>query len=125
VTVVPENAHKATTYREYDIEDFLKEFSLSYMPKTTQKLAQLLKENGYSANISFKPNSATAVSNFINFFTHPTWASSQYHVISLEDDARVKVIKKNMDVIEEATTKKEGALVAHNHLGELVLYEFL
>lgn len=117
---VPANARLATKLDTYSVEQFMEVFGLDEFSTDTDKLRALMLNANHSVNISLKKNSASAVSNLVNYYKKPHWAQGEYHVIKLEDDEKVIVITRIHSVLKNL--KHGDFVVAHNSKEQMILY---
>lgn len=120
VCEVPPNAQIATKLDTYSVEQFKEVFGLQEFSTETDKLRALMLKANHSVNISLRNNSASAVSNLVNYYKKPQWAQSEYHIIKLDDDENITVITRKHSVLQNL--KHGEFVVAHNSKAEMVLY---
>lgn len=120
VRTVPSGARLVTAIEVLDGEGFAARFHV-VGGETAAELSKMLRAAGVRANVSYSRNAAASRSNLVNYYTHRNWSEDEYHISRLEE-GRYVVIRRDKRVLDSA---KEGdEVVAHNHLGQMVLYRF-
>ena len=116
---VPCDAILATSLTIYTNKDFMKKFALKSIPSDAKELSDILKKTGHSANVAFKKNAISAVTNPKNYYTQ-TWAGCQYQIIK-NKESEVIVIERDRNLLNKL--EKGQKIVVHNWNQKLVLYE--
>lgn len=119
VNNIPNNAIIVTQFETLLNEEFKTKFSIDKIPTSSYALSSLLKSKNISANISYTEHSAKNVANFANYFKELDWANCEYHIIKV-DETKFNVIKRNKEILEKM---KDGLIVIHNHIGQLIMYK--
>lgn len=118
---IPNGVPLATELEIVAVDAFLERYNLKSMPSDARVLSAFLGEKGINANVSYKMHSARDVSNLKNFYKM-VWANSEYHIIWLQDDNHVTVIKRNVALLK--SLKQGDKVIVHNYLNKMGLYEF-
>jgi hypothetical protein len=120
---VPSEFILATEYNKYTVEQFKRKFGITDLPEEATKLNDLLSNNGFEANVSYKKAPANSVSNLVNFYKRPEWAACRYHIIRLDDDDII-VITRKLDILNKCKNGDNSNIVVHNYANKLVHYKF-
>jgi len=112
-----------TQLTDYTNAEFIKQFNLDILtlPEKASQLNEMLKAKRYSINVSYKKHPAKSVSNLVNFYTHPEWASCEYHVIRRDDD-NIRVIRRSLKDLQGLKTG--DTIAAHNSEGYMIMYQW-
>lgn len=103
-----------------DVESFAARFGLTLVPDSAKALKKALENAGIHANVSFKASSMKDVSNLVNYYTKKAWAGNEYHILK---SGGYTVIRRDVNILNNA--KLGDRVIAHNHLEQLVLYEYV
>jgi hypothetical protein len=107
-----------------DAESFAARFGLTLVPDAAKPLKKALENAGIRANVSFKTSSMKDVSNLVNYYTKKAWAGNEYHIIKNDGNSGgYTVIRRDVGALNSA--KLGDRVIAHNHLEQLVLYEYV
>lgn len=112
----------ATKMTQLNERDFISKFGLSEIPNSAKSLSKNLASKGYNANVSYKQTSMKDVANLVNFYKKKEWAGNKYHIILMDDDSFM-VIERDIELLK--SPKKGDKVIVHNHLLQLVLYEYI
>jgi len=73
------------------------------------------------AHMSMAEISAKTVSDISNIYRNPSWCYKPYHVIIKEEENKVVIIKRNVEIIKNPPRDCKY-MIAHNHMGQLQSY---
>lgn len=119
ITTIPENAVLGTTFETLSNAEFQKKYNLDSIPDDPKLLSKLMEQAGINCNISFKQSSSMNVSNLLNYYTNPTWASSDYQIIKIKNG--FNIIKRIKPILDNVTPGIY--IIAHNYNGKMILYK--
>ena len=119
ITSIPENALFGTTFETLSMSEFQVKYKIDTIPDDSKILSKLMEQFGIKCNISFKNSSSMNVSNLLNYYTNPTWASADYHIIKTNNGFNIiKRIKSILNNVKAGTY-----IIAHNYNGKMILYK--